>query len=139
MRNALQLAFLLIAMLSLGACATPRNRALEPTADDMRSALKEMLVQRPDITIPEFAESLQFDHAVESKGIVKIGVWECNPQLQTFEALFSTPHVSMYEVSGRFQQDARGRWRAIPRTVQSVSGRDIGEFWRAHEVDSMRY
>jgi hypothetical protein len=140
MRSAIQLALAAFLCTALAACeTTPRNRALEPTAEDMRSALKNMLADRPDLAIPEFAESLDHEKPVEHKGIVYIGLWNCDPRLQSFEAVVSAPSVTLFEVSGRFQQDARGKWRAIPRTVQTTRGHDIGEFWRANEVDAVRY
>ena len=53
----------------------------------------------------------------------------------TFEALFSAPNITLYEVSGRFELDNRGTWVAIPRRVLLTNKHDVGEFWRPHEVD----
>jgi len=53
----------------------------------------------------------------------------------SFDAVFSAPNITMYEVWGRFELDARGIWRAVPLHVQRTTKHDIGEFWRLNEVD----
>jgi hypothetical protein len=132
-------AFLMVAVGALAACnGTPLfgpKFTVEPSPDEMRAALVALLKERPDISIPEFETALQKDPAVVRQGIVYIGAWNCDPKLMTFEALFSSPNITMYEVAGRFQLDARGLWRAIPRKVLTTTKRDIGEFWRASEVE----
>ncbi len=118
----------------IGATGTPSS--LEPKPEEMRQALLKLMNDRPDISIPEFKESLELDRPVTKDGIVYIGVWNCDPKLMTFEALFSAPNITMYEASGRFVRDARDIWRAVPRRVMLTQKRDVTEFWRAHEVEA---
>ena len=108
-----------------------------PKPEEMRQALLDMLDKQPDISIPEFRNSLEHDKAVLQDGIVYIGSWNCDPQLGTFDAVFSAPNITMYEISGRFQMDNRGIWCAtpIPRVPLKVQNRDVGEFWRPNEVE----
>ncbi len=107
-----------------------------PKPEEMRRALLAMLDEQPDISIPEFRNSLEHEKPIVQDGIVYIGSWNCDPELQSFVALFSAPQLTMYEISGSFQQDNRGIWRAVPRRVLRTEKHEIGEFWRPHEVDS---
>jgi hypothetical protein len=119
-------------------CSFDQRRADDyygPKPEEMRSALKNLLKERTDINIPEFQMSLDYDEPVFRDGIVHLGVWNCDPRLMTFEGLFSTPNITMYEVSGRFEMAARGVWVAIPRRVLETSKREVGEFWRPNEIE----
>ncbi len=107
-----------------------------PQPEEMRKALLAMLDEQPEISIPEFRNSLEHEKPVVQDGIVYIGSWNCDPKLESFVALFSAPQLTMYEISGSFQQDNRGIWRAVPRRVLRTEKHEIGEFWRPHEVDS---
>ncbi len=109
-----------------------------PRPEEMRQALLAMLDKQPEISIPEFRNSLEHDKVVEQDGIIYIGSWNCDPRSESFEALFSAPNITLYEISGRFQQDNRGLWCAIPRRVVRTQKQDIGEFWRSYEVDAHR-
>jgi hypothetical protein len=132
---------LMFMALALPACADlsgGKGSTNGPTPDEMRAALKVLLKEHPDMAIPEFQNALDHDPAVVNKGIVYIGAWNCDPKLHSFEALFSSPNISLYEVSGRFEMDNRGIWVALPRRVMLTEKHDIGEFWRAHEVDPFR-
>jgi hypothetical protein len=122
-----------LAIAVAGCSSTEKNFGPQP--EEMRQALLAMLDEQPDISIPEFRNSLEHDKPVDQDGIIYIGSWNCDPRLETFEALFSAPNITMYEISGRFQQDNRGLWRAIPRRVIKTTNRDVGEFWRPHEVE----
>jgi len=135
-----RVALMLLALAFTGCSDTHSGQAptMGPTPDQMRTALKTLLKEQPDIAIPEFQDALTHDPAVVDKGIVYIGAWNCDPKLQSFEAVFSSPSITMYEVSGRFEMDNRGIWVATPRRVMLTQKRDIGEFWRAHEVDPFR-
>jgi hypothetical protein len=104
-----------------------------PRPEEMRQALLTMLNERPDLEIPEFRVSLEKDAPVDVDGVVHIGDWKCNSDYLSFTALFSAPNITMYEVSGSFEKDARGIWRAIPRRVMKTRNRDIQEFWRPNE------
>jgi hypothetical protein len=105
-----------------------------PKPEEMRLALLNMLDQRPDIFIPEFRDSLVYDKPVVQDGIVFIGSWNCDPKRESFDAVFSAPNITMYRISGRFEQDNRGTWIAKPRDAKLVQKQDIGEFWRPHEL-----
>ena len=134
-----RLTSLLLAGLLLPACSqsTDSAQALPdgPNPDQMRSAIKTLLKNRPDIDIPEFQDAIDRDAPIVRNGMVYFGPWNCDPKLMTFEALFSAPNITLYEVSGRFEIDNRGIWQAIPRRVLLTNKHDITEFWRPHEVD----
>ena len=138
MHASVRVGFLALTLLAAAGCmqigATGASMRFGPTPEEMRQALLTLLHDRPDISIPEFKVSLEDNKPVTIDGIVYFGSWNCDPQLQSFIALFSAPNITMYEISGRFQLDARGVWRAIPRRVLKVQKRDLGEFWRPHEV-----
>ena len=129
----------LLAAAVLPACSTePRGSADDdfgPSPEEMRGALQELLKSRPDISVPEFQISLDLDKAVLRDGTVHIGIWKCDRTLMTFEGLYSAPNITMYEVSGRFDLDARGIWVAIPRRVLLLHNEDVTEFWRPHEIE----
>jgi hypothetical protein len=140
MQGTLRIACLALALAALAGCAgfwsagpTGLN---QPSPEEMRQALLVLMHEQPDIFIPEFKESLEHDAPVIRDGLVHIGSWECDPKLGNFEALFTSPNVSMYEVWGRFRLDARGVWRAEPLQVRTATKHEIGEFWRPHEVDT---
>jgi hypothetical protein len=105
-----------------------------PKPEEMRQALQTLLLEHPDLSVPEFQMSLDYDQPVVRDGIVHLGVWQCDPRLLSFEGLFSGPNITLLEVSGRFDMNARGIWEAIPRRVLLVHKEDVGEFWRAHEI-----
>ena len=140
MQGTLRIACLALALAAVAGCAgmfSAGSTGLnEPSSQEMRQALLALMDEQPDIFIPEFKESLLHDAPVTVKGLVHIGSWECDPKLQSFEALFTAPNITMYEVWGRFRLDARGLWRAVPLRVQKTTNHDIGEFWRPHEVDA---
>jgi hypothetical protein len=121
-----------LAMVAAG-CSSTANFGPEP--EEMRQALLAMLDEQPEISVPEFRNSLEYQKPFVQDGIVHFGVWNCDPKVESFVGLFSAPNITMYEISGRFQQDNRGLWRAIPRRVVKTQKRDVGEFWRAHEVE----
>jgi len=139
MQATLRIAWLALALAAAG-CAeigtSGSTGRVGPKPEEMRQALLELMHQQPDIFIPEFRDSLEHDAPVIRHGVVFIGSWECDPKLMSFIALFSAPNITMYEVSGRFQLDARGLWRAVPIRVLKTTKHDIGEFWRPNEVDS---
>jgi hypothetical protein len=129
----------LLAATAVPACSSQQRgyTNFAPTPEEMRTALQNLLKDRPELAqIPEFQVSLDVDRAVYRDGIVHIGVWKCDPKLLTFVGLFSAPNITMYEVSGRFDFDARDIWVAIPRTIQLTQNQDVGEYWRPHDVDS---
>lgn len=136
MHAALRIGFLTLAMLGLAGCQQPqRNTGIEPSVDDMHKALVTLLDQRPDLVIPEFKDSLDKSVPVKRDGIVFFGSWNCDPRLMTFDAVFTSSNISMYEVSGRFEQDARGMWTATPRRVVRTQPQNLGDLWRASEVE----
>jgi hypothetical protein len=106
-----------------------------PRPEEMRQALLDMLDKQPELAIPEFRISLEHEKPVIRDGIVHLGSWNCDPKAESFETLFTTPNITMYEISGRFQQDNRGIWCAIPRRVLKTQKQDLGEIWRPHLVD----
>jgi hypothetical protein len=120
---------------TLASCARVSN-SFEPTPEEMRVSLLKLLKERPEISIPEFKNSLELQAPEVRDGIVYIGTWSCDPELLTFTALFSTPSISMYEISGRFDLSPAGNWVAIPWRVQTTRGRDVNGFWRASEIDT---
>ena len=122
-----------LALMATGCSSVATNG---PKPEEMRQALLTMLNEQPDIAIPEFRNSLEHEKPVVRDGIVYIGSWNCDPKLESFVALFSAPQITMYEVSGSFQQDNRGNWLAVPRRVVKTEKHEIGEFWRPHEVDA---
>lgn len=138
------LAMLLLAAALFPACSSQQPDAnnemasgFAPNPEEMRAALITLLHDRPDMAaIPEYQNSLDLEKPIIRNGLVHIGIWECNPKLLTFEALFSAPNITMCEVSGRFEIDARDIWVAIPRRFLVTHNEDIGEFWRPNEVDS---
>jgi hypothetical protein len=123
-----------VAACSVSSAYTPKG-GLAPTPDEMRVALLSLLNEQPEISVPEFKIPLEYDKPILRDGIVYIGPWNCDPQLQTFIALMSAPNMTMYEVSGRFQMAPRGSWVALPRRVQTTNKHDVTEFWRPHEVE----
>lgn len=131
------LPLVLLATAVLPACSSEPGGAdgFAPTPEEMRTALQTLLKERPDLSMPEFQVSLDVNTPVYRKGIVHIGAWKCDPRLLTFEGLFSAPNITMYEVSGRFDMDARGIWVAIPRRVVLTHKTDVGEYWRPHDVE----
>jgi len=130
----------MVACLGLMACqsTSATMSPFAPKPEEMRKALLTMLHDRPETDIPEFRTSLEEDTPVSRNGIVFIGSWNCDPKLMTFEAVFTSPNISMFEVTGRFEKDNRGVWMAIPRRVETTTKHDVDEFWRPHEVDARR-
>jgi hypothetical protein len=120
---------------TLATCARVPN-SFEPTPQEMRNALLTLLKERPEISIPEFENSLKYQAPVVRDGIVHIGTWNCDPELQTFSALFTGGSISMYEVSGRFEMTPGGTWVAKPWRVQTVRGQEVKEYWRASDLDT---
>jgi hypothetical protein len=124
------------------------SRYLSPTPEEMRQSLLQLLREYPAIACPEgqvgkeipvFRESLMLDSPVTKDGMVYIGVWNCDPRRLSFEALYSGPNITMYEISGRFELDHRNSWHAIPLPGmrirnQQTRNRDVTEFWRPHEA-----
>ena len=135
MQSTCRLLFLSMLLIPMAACQQ-QAITIGPKPEEMRTALLTLMETRPDIAIPEFKISLEVEKPVVREGIVHIGAWYCDPQLMTFEALFPASNISMYEISGRFERDARGRWVAKPRRVLQTEKHDIGEFWRPNEVDT---
>jgi hypothetical protein len=139
MQGTLKIAFLALALAAVAGCAGLWN--VQPTGlaapkpEEMRQALRTMMKEQPDILIPEFQDSMARDDPVVKDGLIHIGPWECDPKLNTFEALFTSSDVTMYEVSGRFHIDARGIWLATPYHIVKTLRHDIGEYWRASEID----
>jgi hypothetical protein len=129
-----KLGFLALLAALVAACSTT-STAFQPTTEEMRGALVTLLDQQPDISIPEFKTALELSPPVVRNGVVFIGPWNCDPQLRTFVALFSAPNLTMYEVSGRFEMTPRGHWIARTQRVLPVNNREIGEYWRAQDVD----
>jgi len=138
MQGRLKIAFLALALAAAGCeglwTAGPTGLA-GPTPPEMRQALRTMMNERPDILVPEFKDAMAYDDPVVKNSLVHIGPWECDPKTNTFEALFSASNITMYEVSGRFQIDACGIWRAIPYRIAMTTRHEIGEYWRPHDVD----
>jgi hypothetical protein len=120
---------------TLGACAKVSN-SFEPTPEEMRGALLTLIKDRPDLSIPEFENSLKLQAPEVHDGIVHIGSWICDPKFQTFIALFTGGSTSMYEVSGRFELTPAGTWVAVPWSPKMVHGRDVTGYWRASDVDT---
>ncbi|HEY4330414.1 MAG TPA: hypothetical protein VGN88_11815 [Phycisphaerae bacterium] len=136
MATPFRLLLLLLLSALLGACGmTSAKSNISPSNIDMRKALKTLLIERPDISIPEFQEALELDPAVARGGTVFIGPWNLYPDLLSFEAVFTAPNISFYEIAGRFEQDPSGHWRAILRRVKKTQPNEIGEYWRASEVN----
>ncbi len=139
MRMTAPLAILTATLCALAACQvspTPSPTASGPSAEEMRSALKQMLDNHPDLAIPEFTDSLKYDHPINHNGVIVIGNWSCDPRMHSFEAVLTAPNITFYDLTGRFQQDVQGNWRAFPHEPTIVTTHDIGEFWRASEVDA---
>ena len=105
-----------------------------PNPEEMRLALLDMM-DKEDIPIPEFRDSLVYDKPVEQDGIIFIGSWNCDPKLLSFDAVFSAPNITMYRVYGRFQQDNRGVWCATPLDKKMVQKQDVTDFWRPHLIE----
>jgi hypothetical protein len=126
----------LLAAAILPACSFEQRDAdyYGPKPEEMRTALKNLLKEHPDLSVPEFQMSLDYDDAVFRDGIIHLGAWQCDPKLMSFEGLFSAPNITMYEISGRFEMSPRGTWEAIPRRVLLVHKQDVGEFWRPNEI-----
>jgi hypothetical protein len=140
MPKIIPVSLLAVVAATLAACQVAPTRALsQPSAEEMRDALKTMLDAHPEMSIPEFADSLKYDHPVYRDTMVYIGAWNCNPSARSFDAVFTASNVTFFEVSGRFDQDTRGRWQAIPHNLQTVNGQDIGDYWRASDVDKIQY
>ena len=141
MFSKLRFAILLLALFAvagLAACSMEQRGAdsgFGPNPEEMRAALTALLHEHPDLAMPEFVASLEVDEAVVRGGTVHIGAWKCDPKLMTFEGLFSAPNITLFEVSGRFDLDARGIWVAIPRRVQLVHNEEVGEYWRPQDVE----
>jgi hypothetical protein len=121
---------------TLAACANKASNSFEPTPEEMRGALLTLIKERPDLSIPEFENSLKYQKPEYRDGNVYIGSWICDPKMQTFLALFSGGSTSMYEVSGRFEQTPSGTWVAIARRTKMVRGKDVSGYWRASDMDS---
>jgi len=141
MHAALRIGFLSLVMIGLAGCQQVDNQRaarIGPSASEMHGALVTLLKNRPDLAFPEFQESLNKNAPVKRDGIIYFGSWNCDPQLLTFDAVFTSASISMYEVAGSFDQDARGVWLAIPRRVVKTQRQDLGEFWRASEVEPRR-
>jgi hypothetical protein len=116
-----------VAAMILGACATqPRPAVMteKPTPAQMRTALKQLLAARPDLSIPEFQLSLASSPAVHEGRLVRIGSFECDPDTQLFEASFSAPNLVMQRLTGIFETDASNTWRAVVVSSTSVEARD---------------
>jgi hypothetical protein len=129
-------ALLTAALCVLTACqVAPEPTGPQPGAEDMRSALKQMLAAHPDLALPEFADALQYDHPVNRDGRVCIGNWSCDPRNLSFEAVLTSPNITLYDLTGRFEEDKRGNWRAIPHEPTIVTHNDVDGFWRASEMD----
>jgi hypothetical protein len=131
-------AILLFAAGVLAACSSAppdSGSTLGPSPEQMRTALKTMLKDHPDVAIPEFRNSLDYDPAVVRQGVVYIGSWNCDPKAMWFEAAFTASNVSFFEVSGSFQTDARGEWLAVLRHVKATEKRDVSGYWRASDLD----
>src|SRR5436190_1422914 len=106
MRVRFQVGLLAVLAMALAGCSSTETwgnekpqSGLGPKPEEMRQALLDMLNDRPDIAIAEFRVSLENDVPVERDGVVHIGAWNCNSDLLSFEALFSAPNITMYEVS----------------------------------------
>jgi hypothetical protein len=125
-----------VAALAVMAAGCSSVDSYGPKPEEMRQALLAMLDQQPEISIPEFRSSLEHEKPVVQNGIVYIGSWNCDPKRVSFEAVFAGTSITLYELSGSFEQDNRGIWLAIPRRVMKTQRHEVGEFWRAHEVDS---
>ena len=95
-----------------------------PTADQMRVALRELFAAQPKVLIPEFEASLKSGRIVEEGGVIRMGLFECDPRQRSFVAFFSSASLPMYKVEGRFELGAGDVWHAFLSSHQGVTARD---------------
>ena len=113
-----------VAMLLLCGCSQQYAADERPTPEQMRQALKDLLNERPELAIPEFETSLNESPALNVKGFVRIGSFDCDPESMLFIATFSAPNLTMRQLEGRFELDARSIWRARVIRTQVANARD---------------
>jgi hypothetical protein len=114
-----------VAAALVAACAEKKNVYVDvPTTEQMRTALKELLAKRPDIAIPEFELSVNESPAIQHENLVRIGAFDCDPEAQMFYAVFSAPNLTMQQLVGRFERDARRMWRAVVIRSSTTTDRD---------------
>jgi hypothetical protein len=106
--------FAALALVCIAGCASKEARHVEqPSPEEMRKALKELLAQRPEVSIPEFELSLERSPAIRTpSGKIQIGSFDIDLNSLMFEAFFSSPNLTLQQLTGRFEQDSRGNWHA---------------------------
>ena len=130
-----------VALALLAACAQEEKAdpfMEKPSATQMRSALKDLLVREPKYSIPEFELSVADSPAIHDRGMTRIGSFDCNADALTFEATFSAPNLTMQQLEGRFELDARHVWRAVVVRSAVTTARDtsVRRHWYHDEHSS---
>src|SRR4051812_15699614 len=94
------LVFLLAALVGAGCQSTPYVAAGErPTPEQMRAALKTLLKEHPEYSLPEFDVSLD-QPPVMTGSTVRFGSIDCDLDTLMFDASFSGTHLTLKELTG---------------------------------------
>ena len=104
---------LALAVVLCAGCESTKYQAIDrPTPEQMRTALKNLLKEHPEYSLPEFELSLEQSRIVQNGSMVRIGSFDCDMDTLMFDASFSAPTLTLKQLTGRFQTDVRHDWKA---------------------------